>query len=586
MSPGWHDDFDERHDPHDLDDTSEVDDPPVVDPHDELAFDDPDDGPDDDIDPGVFEAGVFEAGVDEAGVDDGGARRPAGSRGSEAFDEWGHRVRTRPRSFRPGLRLVPAAAVVLLALVILIGGSMLPAQVSTQRVAAAPLVGRTSAVCPVADLAGAQPSDQPSATITAVAIRQAPGREGVLTGSSLLGGDPVLDVTRQGFGSQVTAPNTPVLLQGVGVMSTASSGAIVATADSGELAGLSAAPCSPPATSHWFVGVGAEPTSRTELLLSNPDDAQAEVDLRFFGRTGRVVVPGSPGLIVPAHDTRTVALDSLVAQSGPLSVWVRATSGRVSAMARDFRSVGLAPSGADWHPASVGPHRNVVIPGVPEGAGSRELQLVNPDTRRALVTVNVLGATGPFAPAGADQVEVPPESTATLSLDAGLDAQGAGIALSADRPISAAVVSTSSRADASTASAAQPDISVQPATEALSRRGVSPVAALSGTKGTLMLSNAADVDTTVPFEVFNLDGVSLRTDTILVPAHGTSTRRLDPAAGASYLVVDLPDGSAIHGAVDFAQPEGPIAGLTSLPLVSPDRAARSRRPVQDSTVGR
>lgn len=505
---------------------------------------------------------------------------------SERFDDWGRPIRG-PRTSPAGLRhILAVAAVVLIALAIVVGGSFLPSQVAKTAVVPAPLVGRTSTVCPVAQRGGADKADRPTATITAVATRQAPDRDGVLTGLPLAGGDSVLEVKQQGFGAQVAAPDTPLVLQGVGVMSIASSGAIVAQADSGELTGLSAAPCTPPSTSQWFVGVGAESANRTELVLSNPDDAQAEVDLRFFGSAGRVVVPGSPGLVVPAHDSRTISLESLVAQTGPLTVWVRATTGRVSAMARDLRSVGLNPAGVDWHPASVAPRRSLVVPGVPEGLGARELQIVNPDTTRAVVTVSVLGATGPFVPVGADQVEVPPESTTTVALDAGLSGQGAGIALAADRPVSASVVATSARADPSTGSAAQPDISVQPATAALGRTGVSPVAVVSGADGTLMLSNSSDVDTMVGFTVSNLTGVTIRQDSMLVPAHGTSTRRLDPSAGPSYVVVDVPDGAQIYGAVDFVQPEGDIAGLTSIPVLSPDRAARSRDAVPDPSVGR
>jgi len=555
------------------------------------GFDDSDLG-----DSGSDEIRSGDAVFGESGSDDvavptgrrgGDRRRPRSS--DEGYDDWGAPIRRRrfSRGFAGrGRRLLVAAAIVLIAVAIVVGGSFLPVQVPSTDVAAAPLVGRTSTVCPVAGQAGADAEDQPNASVTAVAIRQAPDRQGVLTGISLTGGDPLLRVDQQGFGAQIQAPTAPLLLQAVGIMSTASSGAILARADSGELTGLSAAPCTAPSTSQWFVGVGAEATNRTELLLSNPDDAQAEVDLRFFGRAGRVVVPGSPGLVVPAHDTRTVSLESLVAQAGPMTVWVRATSGRVSAMARDFRSVGLDPAGVDWHPGSVGPRRDLVVPGVPEGAGARELQLVNPGMTRAIVKVSVLGATGPFTPVGAEQVEVPPESATTMSLDTGLAGQGAGIELSADQPVSAAVISTSSRSVAGTGSAAQPDIAVEPATAALGRQGVSPVAAVTDTDGTLMLSNAADTDTTVSFTVSNLTGVTVRQGTILVPAHGTSTRNLDASDGPAYVVVDVPDGAEIHGAVDFAQTDGSIAGLTSLPVMSPDVAARSRVAVPDPSVGR
>ena len=70
---------------------------------------------------------------------------------------------------------------------------------------------------------------------------------------------------------------------------------IVGDVMDGPEVGLKAAPCLAPATSHWFSGLGATDADRTDLILSNPDDAQAQVDLRFYGRSGRVAVPGSPG---------------------------------------------------------------------------------------------------------------------------------------------------------------------------------------------------------------------------------------------------------------------------------------------------
>ena len=68
---------------------------------------------------------------------------------------------------------------------------------------------------------------------------------------------------------------------------------IVGDVTGGHEAGLKAAPCLTPATSHWFSGLGATDEDRTDLILSNPDDAQAQVDLRYYGRSGRIVA-GQP----------------------------------------------------------------------------------------------------------------------------------------------------------------------------------------------------------------------------------------------------------------------------------------------------
>jgi hypothetical protein len=181
---------------------------------------------------------------------------------------------------------------------------------------------------------------------------------------------------------------------------------------------------------------------------------------------------------------------------------------------------------------------------------------------------------------------VPAESTVAVQLDTGLSGQGAGISVSADRPVSASVVSTSAGKDSDTGAVALPDIAVQPATQPLSQNGVSPIAAVTGADGTLMLSNGGDTDTEVAFSIVNLSGVTLRKDAMLVPAHGTSTRRLAGSVGPSYVDLDIPDNAQIYGAVDFAESEGLVSGLTSLPVTSPDRVARSRDAVADPSVGR
>jgi hypothetical protein len=320
-------------------------------------------------------------------------------------------------------------------------------------------------------------------------------------------------------------------------------------------------------------------------VLSNPDDAQAEVDLRFYGEAGLVVVPGSPGLIVPAHSSRTVALAPLVNRPGPLSVLVRATRGRVSAMSRDLYSQQLKPAGADWHAASASPNTNVVIPGMPEGEGARDLVVTNPGTQRAQVTVSVLGVQGAFSPAGAETLEVGGESTATISLGAGLAGQPAGIQLASDHPVTAAVISTATRLDPNSGVAAQPDIAIQPAAQALGRTGVAAMATTDSGDSELMLSNGSDTDAQLSFDVLSLDGVVLRTDDVFVAAHSTSTRRLNSPA-PSYLIVRVPAGPAIYGAIVLTRPDGPIAGLATVPILSPDVASRAPQVVPDAAVAR
>lgn len=471
-----------------------------------------------------------------------------------------------------GRRTVSVVIAVLAVLVVGLIGTVLPAQQATYRPSPLPLAGRTSSTCTTS------PEPAASATLSAVAIRQAPGRQGTLTGTPVEADKAAVTLNEQGTAKQVTAPRQPVIVTGEGVMATAGSAMMFSQARSGSLRGLMAAPCTPPNTEHWFVGVGASADHRTELILTNPDDGQAEVDLRFYGQTGIVVVPGSPGLIIDGRSSRTVALESLVEVEGPLTVAVRASEGRVSAMALDRRSRDVEPAGADWQPGSVGPTTSLVLPGVPEGAGARDLVVVNPGTERAEVGVEVLGIEGPFAPIGAETLVLPPETSAAVGLTPGLAEQSGSIRLTSTQPVTAAVHSVSSVEDT------RPDIAVQPAVAPVSRTGVVALATVDGADAEFTLSNGGQAEAQVSFEVLSYAGVKLRSDDLVLIGGGTATRRLTSPSPA-YLVVRTPPDSAIYGSLSYTWPTGDVAGLASVPLTSPDLAGRAPQVRFDPVLG-
>lgn len=464
---------------------------------------------------------------------------------------------------------VALAAVALVA----VGGTAIRPEAAPFKTSQSPLVGRTTTVCTTSPAADA------SATISAVAVRKAPGREGTLTGTPIGTTAPLLTIERQGFGDQQPAPETSVVLTGEGVMATAGSGMVTSRATKGDQSGLMAATCAAPATEHWFVGVGANTSYLTDLVLTNPDAGPAEVDLRFYGRNGLVVVPGSPGLVVEGGSSRTVSLNTLVTIDGPLTVSVRASTGRVSAVALDRRSVDFAPTGADWQLSAVAPARSVVIPGIPEGAGTRTLVVANPGSSRATVSVSVLGVDGGFAPAGAEKLEVPPESSAEVSVAPGLAGAAAGIQLESDQPVTGSVISEAIGTDA------LPDVAVQSATAPIVRTGVVPLVHLDKTEAELVLSNGGDDDVALSFEVYGYDGVKIDDDDVLLVPHATATRRLD-AGEPAYLVVSVPAGASVVGGVTFLASSGGIAGVASVPVTSPDVASRAPQVEFDPSVGR
>ena len=484
---------------------------------------------------------------------------------------WGAETRGRWRGL--------AAGAVALALV---GGLVGAASVATPQSArpvptAVSAVGRSASICTVADSSAEEPGGL--VTVAAVAVSGEPTQSGKLTGSKLDADSSELTVSEPGRGVLLRDVEDSLELTAEGGMAGRSAGAVVTQTTSGPRTGLTAAPCLAPATQHWFAGIGSGGSDRISLVLTNPDDAQAQVDLRYYSSRGRIAVPGSTAVVVPAHARRTVALGSRDPDAGPYSLDVHAASGRVAAIAQRTRAVKLKPTGVDWQLPSVAPSTRVVIGAVPPGPGARTLTVVNPGEARATVQVQVLGLQGPFRPTGAETIEVPPESSASVELGRGIGGDSAALELTGDQPVTASVTSSTEVAGQVS------DLSVQPATTPWVRHGVSALATTASAEAELVLSNPGDVDTPLTFEVFNYTGVSVRREEVLVAVDTTATRRLtnDPP---SYVVVTVPERSGVIGGVVLTQTQGDVAGLAGLPLSSTDAYARAPETRSDPSVGR
>jgi Family of unknown function (DUF5719) len=475
-----------------------------------------------------------------------------------------------------GRRAIALGVAFVALLLILGGGTLLRAEAPASQATRSPQVGRTTMICTTS--APLSATARARTEVSAVAIREAPDRPGSLSASTLDTKSVKLKLNEPGKGADPFRTNASIVIAADGAMATASSAVIVDDVTGGNEAGLKAAPCLAPATAHWFSGLGATDEDRTDLILSNPDDAQAQVDLRYYGRSGRIPVPGSPGLVIRGHDSHTVSLADLRGES-PVSVAIQASQGRVTAVAKRTQTRQIKPAGVDWQVPSVSPSRVVVIPGVPADEGGRQLVVTNPNNSRATVAVQVLGFQGPYAPSGAASVDVPPEGTASVNLEPGLAGEAAGIKLTSDVPVTGAVIATSRRGGKGT------DLAVQSAAAPLIGTGVSALATTNVADSELIISNGGDSDAQVTFEVFSYDGVRLRTDDVVLAANSTATRRLNSPA-PSYVVVNVPDDSSVVAGVVLTQPDRDVAGLATIPLSSPDLASRAPTTRPDYSAGR
>jgi len=109
-------------------------------------------------------------------------------------------------------------------------------------------------------------------------------------------------------------------------------------------------------------------------------------------------------------------------------------------------------------------------------------------------------------------------------------------------------------------------------------------AELSGVYAELVGAVGVTAGRARPDDLVGTQGYVLRTDDVLLGPDSTATRRLT-STPPSYLMVRVPDGSSIVGGVVLSQPDGDVAGLSTIPLTSPDVASRAPRTEFDPSVG-
>jgi hypothetical protein len=130
------------------------------------------------------------------------------------------------------------------------------------------------------------------------------------------------------------------------------------------IAGLAVAACREATAESWLVG-GSTALGRVSLvLLANPSDVAATVDLRVFGEAGPVDAPAALGLQVPAGAQRVVSLAGLAPNVASPVVQVTSTGGRVAASLQQTAIDGLVPAGVELVGASAQPSQVQHIPGV------------------------------------------------------------------------------------------------------------------------------------------------------------------------------------------------------------------------------
>lgn len=387
------------------------------------------------------------------------------------------------------------------------------------------------------------------------------------------------------FTSRVSRPDLDDQATGVRVLSNvaepvrvSATGMFGATATAeaplGPDRGLSAIGCQPAQTRWWFAGVEVDADSQAVLVLANVDAAEAAVDITVLASSGRVTPSGTRGIVVEGHSHREVSLGALLTEDDPVSLLVETSQGRVAALVRQ-RSF-TTPASAEWVGPAAEPATTVVIPGIPAGAGRRDLVVTNPGDRTASVAIAVLGDGGSTAMAGLERIDLPPRTTRGLEVAAGLAEQPAALLLTSAQPVTAVLVAGSA------AAAERSDPVVLTAAPAAGP-GVWPLSVGRSADTTLHLANPGAEEASVAVTVSDALGGPGSTTEVVVAAGSSVVVDLVAARTSVVRLADLR--GVLHAALVARKDLDGLRGLAGVTLATAVAAGQAHEVVFDPLTG-
>ena len=186
--------------------------------------------------------------------------------------------------------------------------------------------------------------------------------------------------------------------------------------EGGSSRGLAGLRCEAPKTEAWFVGGSTQVGDSLTLVMANPDDTPALVDVVAWTSDGPADPRPGRGITIPGRRRAAFPLDQIAPDKEWLAVHVIVQRGRVAAAVRHARLDGHTPKGVEWVPQAQPPATTVVVPGLPQGPGRRILSVTNPGLDPTIVSFQLTTPDGQFIPTGMDALEVPAGTTLATEL--------------------------------------------------------------------------------------------------------------------------------------------------------------------------
>lgn len=173
--------------------------------------------------------------------------------------------------------------------------------------------------------------------------------------------------------------------------------------------GLLATSCQRPSNDLWLVGGDTRTGREALLLLSNPSNVDATVEITIVSSNGPISAPGLTGVSVPKAQTTVIPLNGIVPSTATLAIRVQSKGGALGAWIQQRAVRGTKAAGIDLISPVAPAATELVIPGffVRGTKDAQTLQagsdafsditnivrVVNPTDREATVLVKVVGVT-------------------------------------------------------------------------------------------------------------------------------------------------------------------------------------------------
>ena len=451
---------------------------------------------------------------------------------------------------------------------------------SEASVAGFSLATRVTQTCPGPELSGIPgvPDATVPATVTAAAgpeeLLPAPATgDGRLVAAS--GSTEVLTLgARPGVQSAPLGGAGAVVLTGEGPFAPAVAATQEWRVERPELRGLVSVPCGPGAAEHWLLGGGEGPGRQERLVLSNPGANPVTADVTVHGAAGPLADPYVE--TVPPGGRVSLLLDAKAGEESLLAVHVRAGGGGVRATLTDTWIEGSRALGAETTSATAAASEVQVVPGVAFGGGPTAVRVAVPGDQDAVVRVSVFGPQGLVPTTGESVLSVVAGGVGQLEVQ-GVPAGTYAVALRADVPVVASVLSrtVSSGAPATAGGVADDQVtpgdfawstSVEGVPSAVPDDQTAPVAAAA-------FDPTGEVDRTLHLISVGGNG----TVEVLTVVDGTARSRRIDLLGDRLVTVDLDGASSVwvrpvtgsglvHGSVLSGVGEGASRLISSMPL--------------------